>query len=88
MIAVSVLNGAQGGSRTHKTLILSQVPMPIRLLGHMMGRDGVERVPANGSWSTVSPATTYGISSHMVLLSGVEPARPVYKTGAKIPFRV
>ena len=49
MIAVSVLNGAQGGSRTHKTLILSQVPMPIRLLGHMMGRDGVERVPANGS---------------------------------------
>ena len=58
MIAVSVLNGVQGGSRTHKTLILSQVPMPIRLLGQV------------------------------VLLSGVEPARPVYKTGAKIPFRV
>lgn len=36
MIAVSVLNGAQGGSRTHKTLILSQVPMPIRLLGHII----------------------------------------------------
>ena len=34
MIAVSVLNGTQGGSRTHKTLILNQVPMPIRLLGH------------------------------------------------------
>ena len=26
--------GAQGGSRTLKTLILSQIPMPIRLLGH------------------------------------------------------
>ena len=25
--------GAQGGSRTLKTLILSQVPMPVRLLG-------------------------------------------------------
>ena len=26
-------DGAQGGSRTLKTLILSQVPMPVRLLG-------------------------------------------------------
>ncbi len=28
---------AQGGSRTHKTAVLSRVPMPIRLLGHIIG---------------------------------------------------
>lgn len=37
------LYGAQGGSRTRKTTVLSRVPMPIRLLGHaMVQAKGVE----------------------------------------------
>ena len=48
--------GAQGGSRTLKTLILSQVPMPIRLLGHERAQ-GVATRPRDMNSPTLTALT-------------------------------
>ena len=37
--------GVRGGTRTRKTCVLSAVPMPIRLHGHLVGVEGVEPSP-------------------------------------------
>lgn len=33
---IPITVGAQGGNRTRKTTVLSRIPMPIRLLGHII----------------------------------------------------
>lgn len=37
--------GVRGGTRIRKTCVLSAVPMPIRLHGHLVGVEGVEPSP-------------------------------------------
>lgn len=59
-------NGAQGGSRTRKTTVLSRVPMPIRLLGRMVLPVGLEptRLSTLDPKSRVSANSTTG--AHIV----------------------
>lgn len=63
---------AQGGSRTRKTTVLSRVPMPIRLLGHMVRTEGLE------------PSRT----GHMILSHGCLPFHHVrlFIVAIKWPF--
>ena len=53
--------GAQDETWTHKTWLLKPIPMPIRLLAHIMGRDGVEppEPKATGLQPVPLPLTVY-----------------------------
>jgi hypothetical protein len=53
---LSVVNNTAGETRTHKTLLLRQVPIPVRLLRRykMVGRAGFEPAIQLRGWFTVS----------------------------------
>ena len=51
-----VVYGAQGGTRTLKTLILSQIPMPIRLLGQRRAQ-GIATRPRDMNSPTLTALT-------------------------------
>ena len=60
---------------------------PLYLLsydGIMVGEDGVEPTEPEGMRFTVSPATVYGILSHVASSQGFEPWLPVRKNGLAI----
>ena len=52
--------------------------------GIMVGEDGVEPPEPEGMRFTVSPATVYGILSHVASPQGFEPWLPVRKNGLAI----
>ena len=76
-----------GAARRNQTLDPMITDHPLYLLsydGIMVGEDGVEPTEPEGMRFTVSPATVYGILSHVASSQGFEPWLPIRKNGLAI----
>ena len=69
--------GVRGGTRTRKTCVLSAVPMPIRLHGHLVGAEGVEPSPRGPRPRILPLYDTPMMKQAVFLLSGGPKKQPV-----------
>ena len=68
----------------HQPTDYKSVALPLSYNGIMVGEDGVEPTEPEGMRFTVSPATVYGILSHVASPQGFEPWLPIRKNGLAI----
>lgn len=73
--------GAIGRNRTYNLRITGALLCLLSYNGIMVGEDGVEPTEPEGMRFTVSPATVYGILSHVASPQGFEPWHPIRMNG-------